>query len=159
MKIRLSSLAVAVGVAFLLASPSLAFGKKGVKIPVGDDPSLKEGERLPELVLVEISDYQCFYCIRSAEQVIPQVYEWLVRRGKVEIVFLPDMVGETPPPAIVAAVEKYAKEIAALRKEIEGNAMLFHAIDSRSLLMRDVLAVSFEDNTATIYAAAKLPQN
>jgi hypothetical protein len=78
---------------------------------------------------------------------------------KVDIVFLPDMVGETPPPAIVAAVEKYAKEIAALRKEIEGNAMLFHAIDSRSLLMRDVLAVSFEDNTATIYAAAKLPQN
>ena len=91
----ISAFLVAAGVLLLLASPSPAFGKKGVKIPVGDDPSLKEGEGSPELVLVEISDYQCFYCIKSAGQVIPQVYEWLVRRGKVEIVFL-DMPLQSP---------------------------------------------------------------
>lgn len=84
----ISAFLIAAGVLLLLASPSPAFGKKGVKIPVGDDPSLKEGEGSPELVLVEISDFQCTYCIYSAKEVIPQVYEWLVRRGKVEIIFL-----------------------------------------------------------------------
>ena len=84
----ISALAFAAGVVLLLASPSSAFGKKGIKIPVGDDPSMKEGEGSPELVLVEVSDYQCGYCRAGARDVIPQVYEWLVRRGKVEIIFL-----------------------------------------------------------------------
>ena len=36
--------------------------------------------------------------------------------------------------------------------------MLFHAIDSRQVLVRDVLAVSFEsDRHVIIYAAAKRP--
>lgn len=91
----ISAFIITLGVVLLLALPSLAYAKKGAKIPVGDDPSLKEGEGSPELVLVEVSDYQCFYCIKSAEQVIPQVYEWLVRRGKVEIVFL-DMPLQSP---------------------------------------------------------------
>ena len=47
---------VAVGVILLIGSPSWAFAKKGLKISVGDDPSMKEGS--PELVLIEISDFQ-----------------------------------------------------------------------------------------------------
>ena len=49
-------------------------------------------------------------------------------------------------------------DIEELRKQIEGNAMLFHAIDLRSLLIRDVLAVDFAAADAVvIYAAARKP--
>ncbi|HEX7183661.1 MAG TPA: hypothetical protein VF756_17645 [Thermoanaerobaculia bacterium] len=47
---------VAAGVALLLGSQPLASAQKGPKISVGNDPSMKEGS--PELVLVEVSDFQ-----------------------------------------------------------------------------------------------------
>lgn len=77
---------------------------------------------------------------------------------KVEIVFLTDAATSEggPPPDIAAKVKEKQKEVSELRKELEGNAMLFHAIDSRQILVDDVLAVSFDKPGAvTIYAAAK----
>ena len=77
---------------------------------------------------------------------------------KVDIVFLADAtVAEGgPPAAIEKKVKEHEAEIAELRKEIEGNAMLYHAIDSRRVLTRDVLAVDFKDDrNVIIYAAAK----
>lgn len=75
---------------------------------------------------------------------------------KVDIVFLTDAAETGLPPAIDAKVKEHHKDILDLRKELEGNAMLYHAIDSRSVLMRDVLAVEFNDHRGvTIYAAAK----
>ena len=47
---------VAVGAILLIGSPSWAFARKGPRISVGDDPSMKEGS--PALVLVELSDFQ-----------------------------------------------------------------------------------------------------
>jgi hypothetical protein len=77
---------------------------------------------------------------------------------KVEIVFLPDAAADGAPAEIDAAAARHESEIAELRKEIEGNAMLFHAIDSRSVMMRDVLAVDFDDTAGVvIYAAARKP--
>ena len=77
---------------------------------------------------------------------------------KVDIVFLADAAATEggPPPEIEAKVEEHQEEIDELRKELEGNAMLYHAIDSREILLRDVLAVEFDDaNGVVIYAAAK----
>ncbi|HKV12395.1 MAG TPA: thioredoxin domain-containing protein [Thermoanaerobaculia bacterium] len=74
-----------VAISLLLASPSWAFAK-GPKIAVGNDPSLKEGS--PELVLVEISDFQCIVCARCAGEVMPQVYEKFIHTGKVELIYL-----------------------------------------------------------------------
>ena len=77
---------------------------------------------------------------------------------KVDIVFLSDAAATEggPPPEIETKVKEHEAEIAELRKEIEGNAMLFHAIDSRQILPRDVLAVEFDGaNGVVIYAAAK----
>ena len=37
-----------------------------------------------------------------------------------------------PPPEIEAKIKEHEEEITELRKELEGNAMLYHAIDSRS---------------------------
>ena len=79
---------------------------------------------------------------------------------KVDIVFLADAAQAEggPPPEIETKVKEHEAEIAELRQEIEGNAMLFHAIDSRQILMRDVLAVEFQGQDAVvIYAAAPKP--
>ena len=77
---------------------------------------------------------------------------------KVDIVFLADAAATEggPPPEIEIKVKEHEADIAELRKEIEGNAMLFHAINSRQILPRDVLAVEFDGaNGVVIYAAAK----
>lgn len=78
--------------------------------------------------------------------------------GKVEIVFLIDATPEEGglPPEIQAKVDQNKPQIVELRKELEGNAMLFHAIDSRHVLIQDVIAVAFDGEvSATIYATAK----
>ncbi len=63
------------------------------------------------------------------------------------------------PPRIEAKVKEREKEIVELRQEIEGNAMLYHAIQSRQILPADVLALEFSGtDSVIIYAAAKQPQ-
>jgi hypothetical protein len=75
---------------------------------------------------------------------------------KVDIVFLPDAVDSGPPAEVEAKLKEREREIVLLRQELEGNAMLYHAINSRSVMMRDVLAVEFDGSTSvTIFAAAK----
>ena len=75
---------------------------------------------------------------------------------KVNIVFLADAAEKTLPAAIAAKAEAHKNEITALRDELQGNAMLYHAINSRSVLLRDVLAVQFDDkHGVVIYAMAK----
>lgn len=80
---------------------------------------------------------------------------------KVDIVFLTDAARTEggPPPAIESKVREHQDDIAELRKEIEANALLFNAIDSRRVTTEDVLAVEFDDpGRIVIYAAAK-PSN
>ena len=82
----------------------------------------------------------------------------LTNLDQVEIVFLADAAQTEggPPPEIEAKIEEHSEQIDELRQELEGNAMLYHAIDSREILLRDVLAVEFDNqNGVVIYAAAK----
>jgi hypothetical protein len=77
---------------------------------------------------------------------------------KVDIVFLTDAARSEggPPPVIENKVRQHQDDLAELRKEIEANALLFNAIDSRRVLAQDVLAVEFDDpGKIVIYAAAK----
>ncbi|TPM40041.1 hypothetical protein [Mesorhizobium sp. B2-3-4] len=77
---------------------------------------------------------------------------------KVDIVFLTDAARSEggPPPVIENKVRQHRDDVAELRKEIEANALLFNAIDSRRVLAQDVLAVAFDDpGKIVIYAAAK----
>ena len=78
---------------------------------------------------------------------------------QVDIVFLSDTARSEggPPPRIAEKIEEHRDEVAELRQEIEANALLYHAIDSRRVLMGDVLAVEFEDGArkVVVYAAAK----
>ncbi|MCO5160936.1 MAG: hypothetical protein M9939_07355 [Mesorhizobium sp.] len=76
----------------------------------------------------------------------------------VDIVFLPDAAATEggPPSEIEARLKERESEITSLRQEIEGNALLFHAIDSRQVLMRDVLGIEIDDDRrVVVYAAAK----
>ncbi|MBX3567375.1 MAG: hypothetical protein KF914_04915 [Rhizobiaceae bacterium] len=76
----------------------------------------------------------------------------------VDIVFLSDaaVTEGGPPSEIDAKLKERDAEITSLRQEIEGNALLFHAIDSRQVLMRDVLGIEIgDDKRVVVYAAAK----
>ncbi|MBA1139888.1 hypothetical protein [Mesorhizobium neociceri] len=78
----------------------------------------------------------------------------------VDIVFLTDAARSEggPPPAVENKVKEHQDDITELREEIEANALLFNAIDSRRVLAEDVLAVEFDDpGKLVIYAAAKPP--
>lgn len=71
-----------------------------------------------------------------------------------EIVYLPDVGQENG--AIEQAITKREPEIEALRESIEGSAMFYHAVDSRGILLRDIVAVEFgESNSATIFVNAE----
>lgn len=76
----------------------------------------------------------------------------------VEIVLLTDAARSEggPPPVIESKLKQHRDDIAELRKEIEANALLFNAIESRRVLAQDVLAVEFDDpGKIVIYAVAK----
>jgi hypothetical protein len=79
----------------------------------------------------------------------------------VDIIFLTDAARSEggPPPAIENKVKQHKDDVAELRQEIEANALLFNAIDSRRVMAEDVLAVEFANpGRIVIYAAAKPPR-
>lgn len=76
----------------------------------------------------------------------------------VDIIVLGDAAGPEggPPAEIGEKIREHEDEIAELRQELEGNAMLYHAIDSRQIRFRDIFAVEFDDaKGVVIYAAAR----
>lgn len=81
----ISALVVVAG-AFLFLGAHSAMAQKGRKISLGDAPSMKKGS--PELVLVEVSDFQCPYCGQGARNVLPLISQKFVDTGKVELVHL-----------------------------------------------------------------------
>ncbi len=82
---------------------------------------------------------------------------------RMDIVFLADaaVIEGGPPREIEEHIEANRAQIDELRREIEGNAMVYHAINARQILPRDILAVEFEDPARLVIyaAAAKPPEN
>ena len=71
-----------------------------------------------------------------------------------EIVFVPDLKNGTG--AVEQAIAQREAEMKELRESIEGNAMLYHAIDSRQILLQNVLAVEFSaGESVTIFVNGK----
>lgn len=77
---------------------------------------------------------------------------------RVDIVFLPDFGEEqTAAEARAAALED---RIAELRNEMQGSAIFYHAVNSRSILLTDVIALEFgDDNGVTIFVAGPEPRS
>jgi hypothetical protein len=48
--------ALAAAAVLILGAQTSALARKGLEIPVGDDPSMKEGS--PRIVFIEVSDFQ-----------------------------------------------------------------------------------------------------
>lgn len=70
--------------------------------------------------------------------------------GDVSIVLLSDI--NTTDGPIAEALEANGEAIDELRIALESSAMFFHAIDSRSVLLQNVLALEFEDDDVIIFA-------
>ncbi len=151
--IRIACLSAAM--AALLAATGPGFAQESgaaVEAIIGSDVSEAEARAAaePDMVIAAIE--------KTAEST--EAVRKASKLDKVEIVFLTDSAKTEggPPPPIEAKVEQHRDEIIRLREELQGNAMLFHAIDSRQVLIDDVLAVMFEGTErAVIYAAAKPP--
>lgn len=74
----------------------------------------------------------------------------------VKIIFIPE--ADKEDSSISEAVQEHQAAIKSLRQAVQGNAMLFHSIDSHSIQLDNILAIDFgEDGTATIYVAGKDP--
>lgn len=153
MKILMKSrfLAAALAVA-LMPSVSAAQGlddPEAIKTIIGSEVE-------EEQVQASQDEAKVIAAIRKAPETVGIVRKTTTLQ-KVDIVFLTD-AGITeggPPEAIAKSLEENRTAVDELRKELEGNAMLYHALDSRQILIRDILAVEFNDRNVVIYAAAK----
>ena len=77
------------------------------------------------------------------------------RLDKVEIVFLPAL--KQGDEGFDAKLEEYSEQVRELRTAIEGSAMFYHALDSRSVPLRDVVGLEFSGDDVTIFAAGERP--
>ena len=160
MRSNLKAMMVVLAAAFLAASlPQAALNAQGLESP----------ETVDRIVGSQINEEQAKATaeIGKVSSAIDRTRENIstVRKtsklDKVDIVFLTDAARSEggPPPVIENKVRQYKDDVAELRKEIEANALLFNAIDSRRVAAQDVLAVEFDDpGKIVIYAAAK-PSN
>ena len=143
---------VLAGAVGLAALPALAQGLDsegaidtivGSDVKTGEKSAVDESERVIAAIEATMDNAQ------------------LVRRAfnidEVEIVFLPE-VGEGDS-GITEKREEFADQIVELQQSIEGSAIFYHAVDSRQILVRDIVAVEFgdENRTVTIFVAGAAP--
>lgn len=81
----------------------------------------------------------------------------LTNVDELEIVLVPDLSRKDTP--LAARIEANRDAIDELRETIEGSAIFFHAIDSRNVLLRDVVAVEFGDRAHVTVFAVGEPQH
>ena len=79
---------------------------------------------------------------------------------RVEIIFLLDLgpdLGDNET-AVEAKMAEFGPQLEELRAEIQASAIFYHAIDSHSVLLTDVVALEFDDdNGVTIFVAGTEP--
>jgi hypothetical protein len=64
-----------------------------------------------------------------------------------EIIFVPEV-----SEALAKVIEENEVDVRTLRESIEGSAMFYHAIDSRSIMLTNIIAAEFgEGNDVTIF--------
>ena len=148
--------AIAVAAFLVLTIPHAALNAQGLESPetvnriIGSEVRMEEARTAAEAGKVTAA-------IERTRENIATVRK-TSKLDKVDIVFLTDAARSEggPPPGIETKVKAHKDDIAELRKEIEANALLFNAIESRRVLTEDVLAVEFDDpGKIVIYAAAK----
>lgn len=75
---------------------------------------------------------------------------------RVEIVYIPDLGDEET--GVEAKMEEYSAQLTDLRESIQGSAMFYHAVDSRQIMLNDIIALEFDDqNGVTIFVSGEKP--
>lgn len=121
---------------------------EAVETIIGSDVAVEEAEPIAEEDAV-------IAALENTQENISEVRKKFAL-DKVEIVFLPDMEDASTP--IAQKVEEHQEEIAELHQTIEGNPMFYHAANSRSLMVADIVALEFDDeNGVKIYATGEAP--
>ncbi len=151
MRYRTAAIGLAIA-AFAAVSPAIAQGLNSegtIDAIVGSQ--VEETERP-----VEANTGRVVAAIEKSAESAAAVRK-LTQAPKVEIIFLPEAsaVEGGPPGEIEAKLAERKDDVQQLRQEIEGNALLYHAIDSRQVMMRDILAVELDAEGVVVYAAAK----
>ncbi|KFB08360.1 hypothetical protein [Nitratireductor basaltis] len=76
---------------------------------------------------------------------------------ELDIIFISPDTAETPEVAEVLAENEQALQ--TLREAIEGSALFYHAVDSRSILLRDIVAVEYgEESRVTVFVIGEAPE-
>jgi len=76
---------------------------------------------------------------------------------ELDIIFVAPETAETPEVAEV--LEKNEQPLQTLREAIEGSALFYHAVDSRSILLRDIIAVEYgEERQVTVFVIGEAPE-
>ena len=77
---------------------------------------------------------------------------------QVEIVLVPRLSDDTSP--LAESIEANREAIEEVREAIEASAIFFNAVDSRGVLLKDVVAVEFgQGDKLTVFAAGQPGQN
>ena len=72
-------------------------GLVGAMIPTAGEPAM--GSPSAKVMLIEVSDFQCPYCKRQAQQTLPKLQQEFVNTGKVQYVFLDYPIPSLHPTA------------------------------------------------------------
>jgi len=143
--------------AFLAASVhSLPLGAQGVVEQEAVD-RIVGSEVNEEEVRSDAGDDRVITAIENLSENIDIVRK-LTALDRVDIVYMSDssQIEGGPPAKIADKLTEHSETVDNLRRELESNALLYHAINSKNVLIQDVLAVEFDgEKTLVIFAAAK----
>ncbi len=133
--------ALALAVAFALQTPLSAQGlqsEEAIDAIVGSEVKTEEVE-------AETASARVVAAIGATAENAERVRKTFSLE-EIDIVFLPDL--DEKKSEIASVIAEHEDEIRLLRESIEGSALFFHAVDSRSIQLKDVVALEYADNGA-----------
>lgn len=75
---------------------------------------------------------------------------------RVEIVFVPDV--DADGTATADKLVEFEPQVQELRESIQSSAMFYHAVNSNSVMLTEVVAIEFDDNNGvTIFVNGEAP--
>ncbi|MFC5586767.1 hypothetical protein ACFPOD_16755 [Nitratireductor kimnyeongensis] len=144
---------LAIAAAFALQTPLFAQGlqrEEAIDAIVGSEVKTEEVE-------ADAASSRILAAIDATAQNAERVRKTF-SLDEIDIVFLPDL--EEKDGSIASALVENEDEIAMLREAIEGSALFFHAVDSRSIQLRDVVALEYaERGGVTIFVKGGANRN
>lgn len=149
---------VAAAAAFLVASilqtPLLAQGlesEEAIDAIVGSDVKTEE-------VKTDSARERVLAAIESARESAERARKTFSLQ-ELDIVFLSDLSGNDNEKVLQKAIAENEQEIQTLQEAIEGSALFYHAVDSRSIMVSKIVALEYGEDKVTIFVDGAAPAN